>query len=236
MLVTPEGEIYPLRNQSLKVIRLLAKHSDTIVSKTTLHEHVWPDVVVTDDSLVQCISELRKALGDKSRTLLRTFPRQGYLLSKEAFFDGIDHSVALHATNAGGLPVRKVFERVPGLGLASALVCSVLIIGVISSFSAGRVALDAETQHPTAHYEQRPFTYQNSKLNKVSTEIRDRKLRKSPHGAGPWVNASSGKEVALDLDNIENRYRLLSSRTYPDEGMPYWNSRFLWDGYYPEDR
>jgi DNA-binding winged helix-turn-helix (wHTH) protein len=34
---------------------------------------------VTDDSLVQCLIEVRRALGDKSRCYIKTVPRRGYI-------------------------------------------------------------------------------------------------------------------------------------------------------------
>lgn len=39
---------------------------------------VWPEVVVGDDSIVQCIAELRRALEDADHQLIRTVPRRGY--------------------------------------------------------------------------------------------------------------------------------------------------------------
>lgn len=51
---------------------------------------VWPDTHVTDDSLVQCISEIRRALG-KDGTRLRTVPKQGYRLNTTASGSGGAH-------------------------------------------------------------------------------------------------------------------------------------------------
>ena len=42
---------------------------------------VWPDAFVTDDSLVQCTLELRRALEDRTQQLLKTVPRRGYLFT-----------------------------------------------------------------------------------------------------------------------------------------------------------
>jgi NB-ARC domain len=42
---------------------------------------VWPDAFVTDDSLVQCTVELRRALDDGNQQLLKTVHRRGYLFS-----------------------------------------------------------------------------------------------------------------------------------------------------------
>jgi hypothetical protein len=41
---------------------------------------VWGSIFVTEDSLTQCISEIRKAVGDADKRLLRTVHGKGYLL------------------------------------------------------------------------------------------------------------------------------------------------------------
>ena len=45
---------------------------------------VWPGLMVTDDSLVQAISDARAALGECGRRVIRTVPRRGYLLAVDA--------------------------------------------------------------------------------------------------------------------------------------------------------
>ena len=45
---------------------------------------VWAGVIVSDDSLAQCIRELRNKLGDDDRRLIRTVNRRGYLLDAGA--------------------------------------------------------------------------------------------------------------------------------------------------------
>ena len=49
-----------------------------LVSKEELLEAVWPNLVVTDDTLVQSIGELRRALGESGARLIATVPRRGY--------------------------------------------------------------------------------------------------------------------------------------------------------------
>jgi TolB-like protein len=39
---------------------------------------LWPSAVVTDDSLVQCVGDLRVALGNSGQRLIRTVQRRGY--------------------------------------------------------------------------------------------------------------------------------------------------------------
>ncbi|MDQ2088976.1 winged helix-turn-helix domain-containing protein [Marimonas arenosa] len=76
----PDGNLVSLRPQSLRVLSVLSEQAGELVSKDSLMERVWADTHVTDDSLVQCISEIRKALGPEAGALLRTVPKQGYRL------------------------------------------------------------------------------------------------------------------------------------------------------------
>ncbi|MBD9527386.1 winged helix-turn-helix domain-containing protein [Paracoccus sp. PAR01] len=79
-LRTAKGLDVPLRAQSFAVLRELVRHRGDVVEKDALIDAVWKGVAVTDDSLVQCISEIRRALGDTDRSLLKTVPRRGYRL------------------------------------------------------------------------------------------------------------------------------------------------------------
>ena len=45
---------------------------------------VWGGIAVTDDSLVQCITDIRKALGDDKHTIVRTVLKRGYVLEAAA--------------------------------------------------------------------------------------------------------------------------------------------------------
>jgi adenylate cyclase len=44
---------------------------------------VWPGIFVSDDSVAQCVRDIRRALGDDAQQLLRTLLRRGYLLTAE---------------------------------------------------------------------------------------------------------------------------------------------------------
>jgi TolB-like protein/DNA-binding winged helix-turn-helix (wHTH) protein len=74
------GSRVELRNRSFGVLRHLATNAGRVVTKDELLEINWPGVTVTEDSLTQCISEIRRALGDAGRDLIRTVPRRGYML------------------------------------------------------------------------------------------------------------------------------------------------------------
>jgi formylglycine-generating enzyme required for sulfatase activity/DNA-binding winged helix-turn-helix (wHTH) protein len=69
-----------LRPKAFEVLCYLAENAGRLVLKQELYEAVWPDVTVSDDSIVQCIRELRHKLGDDDRRLIKTVSRRGYLL------------------------------------------------------------------------------------------------------------------------------------------------------------
>ncbi|GJD71456.1 Transcriptional regulator HilA [Methylobacterium gnaphalii] len=75
------GDRLDLRPRAFAVLRRLAIRPCELVSKDELLSECWPDVVVTEDSLTQCISEIRRVLGDRGRDLVRTVPRRGYVLT-----------------------------------------------------------------------------------------------------------------------------------------------------------
>ena len=62
----------------------LARRPGEVVTKRDLMAWVWPGVAVTDDSLVQCVVEIRRALGDSGQRVVRTMPRRGYVLIRDA--------------------------------------------------------------------------------------------------------------------------------------------------------
>ncbi len=93
----PAGQI-ELRSKSYDVLRYLAERPERVIPKGELLEAVWPDVTVGDDSLAQCISDIRRALGPSSWEMVKTVPRRGYLLSVPA--DTIDDARARLAAAA----------------------------------------------------------------------------------------------------------------------------------------
>src|SRR5262245_49387464 len=77
--LTRGGAEIQLRPKPFDVLAYLAQHAGHLVTKEELIQAVWPGVFVTDDSLVQCIGEIRKALDDTGRRIIKTVPRRGYL-------------------------------------------------------------------------------------------------------------------------------------------------------------
>ena len=72
------GEEVALRPKTFDLLSYLVSNPSRLVSKDELLAAVWPDVLVSDDSIVQCITELRRALGDPDQRLIKTVQRRGY--------------------------------------------------------------------------------------------------------------------------------------------------------------
>lgn len=68
-----------LRPKTLELLLLLLRNTGRVVTRAEILDTIWPDVHVTDDSITQCVVELRRALGADAG-LLKTIPRRGYVL------------------------------------------------------------------------------------------------------------------------------------------------------------
>lgn len=81
----PGGRVR-LEPKVMQVLLVLGRYAGHVVSRDTLLDHVWPDVVVTDYTLSRCIYQLREKLGgitDGNREIIETLPKRGYRLLAE---------------------------------------------------------------------------------------------------------------------------------------------------------
>jgi TolB-like protein/Tfp pilus assembly protein PilF len=71
-----------LEPKMMGVLVYLAQRSGEVVPKEQLVQEVWRGTFVTDDVLIRCVSELRKAFGDHAGrpTIIETIPKRGYRL------------------------------------------------------------------------------------------------------------------------------------------------------------
>ncbi len=79
----PDGEAVRLRPKPFTMLSFLAANAGRVVGKQELMDAVWPNVVVSEDSLFQCIREIRAAIGDDRRQILKVISGRGYLLDAE---------------------------------------------------------------------------------------------------------------------------------------------------------
>lgn len=69
-----------LRRQAFDVLRYLAERAGQLVTKEELFEAIWAGAATSDDTLVQCVKDIRRALDDTDRRIIRAVPRRGYIL------------------------------------------------------------------------------------------------------------------------------------------------------------
>jgi DNA-binding winged helix-turn-helix (wHTH) protein/tetratricopeptide (TPR) repeat protein len=71
--------------KTFDLLVMLLEQPGALISREQIEERLWPNVVVTEDSLAQVVRRLRLALGD--RELVKTVPRRGYQLVAEVESD-----------------------------------------------------------------------------------------------------------------------------------------------------
>lgn len=81
-IVRGDAEVH-LEPRVMDVLVCLAESAGEVVSRETLNQRVWGNVVVTDQAVTNCISGLRHHLGDDRSTnrVIETIPKRGYRLS-----------------------------------------------------------------------------------------------------------------------------------------------------------
>jgi len=91
--ITQKTQSQTIPPKALAVLTYLAKNANKVVSHDELLSKVWPDTVVTPNTLHRSIAQLRKALGEDSQyqSYIKTHAKQGYSLECEVrWHDKID--------------------------------------------------------------------------------------------------------------------------------------------------
>ena len=108
------GTEIPLRPKSFDVLQVFVQSAGRMLTKRVILDAVWPDVHVTEDSIVQCVRDIRRALRDDAGSLLRTVARRGYIFDvkvrKEARQGVMDRDPGLNSLGptGGGLRVPSI--------------------------------------------------------------------------------------------------------------------------------
>lgn len=78
-----DGAEVRLRPKAYDFVRLVVGGAGRLFSKDELIEILWPDVIVSDESLTQLVSTVRAAMGDRAGRIIVTVPKRGYRLGVE---------------------------------------------------------------------------------------------------------------------------------------------------------
>jgi len=129
------GQSVELRPQAFQVLRFLALNAGKVVSKDELHAAVWSGLIVTDDSLVQAVGDLRRALGDTEHRVVKTVPRRGYTLVADAVAAPAEVAIAPQRGGAGSVdpsPVGAVAATPPRRARSLRLRVLAALLGALS--------------------------------------------------------------------------------------------------------
>jgi TolB-like protein/DNA-binding winged helix-turn-helix (wHTH) protein/Flp pilus assembly protein TadD len=95
------GQEIKLRHKSFEALKFLVERHGRLVTKAELMQALWPDAFVTDDSLVQCLREVRRALGDDAQRYVKTLLRRGYIFDAPVSESGLSISEPPSTGDAG---------------------------------------------------------------------------------------------------------------------------------------
>ncbi len=81
--IVRDGAEVRLEPRVMDVLVCLAERAGEVVSRDLLNQQVWGNIVVTDQAVTNCISELRHHLRDDRAThrIIETIPKRGYRLA-----------------------------------------------------------------------------------------------------------------------------------------------------------
>jgi Tol biopolymer transport system component/DNA-binding winged helix-turn-helix (wHTH) protein len=119
------AEEVTLRPKPFEVLVYLVERHGQLVTKAELTGAVWPDTAVMDNTLAQCLVEIRRALGDDSQQLIRTVARRGYLFTVPVTTPVVEfpYPPAAPETGRGPVPVSpkpaRRIRRAAAAGLAA---------------------------------------------------------------------------------------------------------------------
>jgi TolB-like protein len=112
-----DGVECQLRPKSLTLLKYLVENCGRVVDRDEIMQAVWPGVFVTEDSIAQCIKDIRRALGDDQRSLLRTLPRRGYLFVGPVKTGVPDPTATVTEISASGAgPTTQSEHAIPQVG------------------------------------------------------------------------------------------------------------------------
>jgi len=89
-----------LRPKVYDALLYILENRGRLIAKEELIRELWSDAFVTEDSLVQCMVELRRALEDRAQKIVKTVPRRGYVFTAAVTTE--DHGTGGVSPNRAG--------------------------------------------------------------------------------------------------------------------------------------
>jgi TolB-like protein/DNA-binding winged helix-turn-helix (wHTH) protein/Tfp pilus assembly protein PilF len=104
--IVRDGQARHISPKAMEVLSCLARRQGQVVGKEEFFSEVWKETFVSDDALIRCIGELRRAFDDGAHepAIIRTIAKRGYLLLPPVVWEP-NGTAPLPASDAGELAV-----------------------------------------------------------------------------------------------------------------------------------
>jgi len=150
MLLRDGVEVH-LRPKSFRVLEYLVRNPGRLVTRRELLDAVWGQAVVTDDSLTQCLIDIRRALGEDGQQAVRTVPRRGFVFQwpvtlatarRKAHGQDAGATTTTRSAEAAAAPSAVVRAHPPSrpAWAVPAIIVLVALLGLAAWWIAGRPA------------------------------------------------------------------------------------------------
>lgn len=247
LLFDGPGNAVPLMPKAYATLEYLVINSGREVTKSELMEAVWGDTAVEENNLNQCISAVRKALGERrgENRFIATIPGVGYEFVSEVNLEGlVSQKASRPVPGSDPAPRRSISPVVLVIAVAavSALLAAVFLA---SSYYIGRPA----ASKPPASLAILPFRSLDTSRSDEALELgmTDALISRLRSGLDLPVQsfsavrkyrsadveaASAGKELGVDavldgsLQTTSDRVRVSVRLVRSDNGEQIWFGKF----------
>lgn len=122
--IARDGESLRVDDRSMRLLVCLAEHAGRTVTIDQLLDEVWAGAVVSQDSVYQAVTSLRRLLGDdrKEPAYIATVPRQGYRLVASVVRD-------VEPATAARPPSRRRLGLIAGCVAVVAVALGLVVLG-----------------------------------------------------------------------------------------------------------
>ncbi len=80
-VVSKNNHLSRLRAKESALLNALIEQFPEVLSRENIVDKLYENTYATDATINQLVKRLRKALGDEERSLIRTIPKKGYMLT-----------------------------------------------------------------------------------------------------------------------------------------------------------
>jgi DNA-binding winged helix-turn-helix (wHTH) protein/Tol biopolymer transport system component len=207
-------EWHDVEARQLNLLKLLIDNHGSAVSRSQIMDVLWDNTIVSDNSVSQAVTQLRKSLNDDKETprFIKTVPRVGYqLIAELTFFETEEQTPQQVKKN-------KLSQSI--------IAISGLVLGVAVTMTIVEL-VKPSLQVPSYSYESRL----------TSTPGPESFLRYSPQGRYLAFSQSTINRSQMDLavyDQQTQSVHLIKSTGYSEEA-PEWSPDGKWLVYYRHD-